>query len=115
MSANRLEVPELKIVNECTKKQRTQTPDTIRKLLYPVNNLVLEVDDESNHSELSDKYQDLYKEDCRLKTYVNQSVLDHFSEDYKKTATELRQELEVSSNRKVLNFIEIIILDFQQY
>lgn len=98
MSTNKL--PELKIVNENTKKHRTQTPEAIKKLLLPVKKLVLYEDDDSDYSELSDKYQDLHKEDCRLKTYKNQSVLDIFTEDYKATAMELRQELNVSEKRK---------------
>lgn len=101
MSTNKLEIPELKKVNDNTKNRKTKTPDAIKKLLLPVNNMVLHETDDSDHSELSDKYHDLHKEDCRLKTYKNQSVLDEFTEDYKATAMELRQELLVSNNRKL--------------
>lgn len=95
MSTNKL-----KRVNDNTKNRKTQTPDAIKKLFFPVNNMTLNETDDSDHSELSDKYHDLNKADCHLKTYKNQSVLDEFTEEYKDTAMELRQELQVSINRK---------------
>lgn len=98
MSAKQQEIAELEEVTEHTNRHKIQTPEAIQKLLLPVENLILCDDNESDYSELSDKYHDLQKEDCRLKIYENQSILDNFTEDYKKTVMELREELKVSKN-----------------
>lgn len=101
MCAKRLEPLDLPLIPEKSSTSRaTGTPETIKKLLVPIKNLDF-CDADSNYSELSDKYPDLYKEDCILRSYRSEkgeSVLDEFTEDYKSTVKEIREELHVRTN-----------------
>lgn len=104
MSAKALEIPELSIIHRSKTNTKKQTPEKIKKLLLPVDHLDLcDEDSNSDYSQLFDKYKDLYKEEYRLKTYQKTSVLDQFTEDYKETVMELREELQVNKIKNTVN------------
>lgn len=112
MSAISLQIPELSKVYKNVTKQVTNTPDAIQRLLHPLDILIFENhENSSDHSELLDEHQDLYKEDCRLKSYKDHSILEYFTEDYKNTAREIRDELQVGTSKKCDKFINKSIAD----
>lgn len=113
MSTKLPELPELSPITEDTIKSKTKkTPEALRKLLLPTSTFVLcDDDNNSTFSELSDKYPDVRKDDCVLRTYKSdkgESVLDEFTEDYRKTIMELREELQV--NTTVYSNYQVLII-----
>lgn len=100
MSTKQLTTPELHPITENNLKLR-HTPEAIRKLLLPIKNLAFQSDSDNSSvfSELSDKYHDIQKDDCLLKLYkseMGESALDGFTDDYKTTVKELREEMQVT-------------------